>query len=454
MTAVASFCTSWGTMLLNALTIARIYDEYEAIGFSRSYIAATYMLGTIGAAAVSPLCGAAVDHVGARVMVPLGILLAALGLVVLASCPTGQGWGTGAALVLAFFLVRGATKGMLQTYRSTVLNQWFSRKRGKATAIIAASQQLLVNFGLSQVYWLALDAPGWGWRRATLLAAASCAVWAVPVFLLVFHTPESVGCHPDGKEPTYSSLDGKAPAPGHGAPGPAAAGGQYSFTRREALRTRPLWILAFDNFCCAIIGAGCSQVLLQVLRESGADGAVDIATMIVIPNGVAQIIQPVLAGLARDRGVPPRYIQCTSSFLVALAPFTAPRIQGPLLAVVYGFNFGSVWGLKQAVTGTVYADFYGREHLGAVQSVDSALNIVGTAIGPLVITLGQAHFGSFRAILNIIACFPLLSGTLSLLFLRKPQPPRHAHGPSIYGKGHGQAMMELRTRGGEAVRAP
>eukprot|EP01045_Picozoa_sp_COSAG04_P053630 COSAG04_NODE_23523_length_337_cov_0.634454_1_plen_27_part_01 len=25
-----------------------------------------------------------------------------------------------------------------------------------------------------------------------------------------------------------------------------------------------------------------------------------------------------------------------------------------------GFNFGGVWGLKQSVTGTIYADFYGR----------------------------------------------------------------------------------------------
>jgi hypothetical protein len=49
---------------------------------------------------------------------------------------------------------------------------------------------------------------------------------------------------------------------------------QYSFTRAEALRTMPIWILAFDNFSCAIIGAGCSQVLLQVLRENGADTVV------------------------------------------------------------------------------------------------------------------------------------------------------------------------------------
>ena len=70
---------------------------------------------------------------------------------------------------------------------------------------------------------------------------------------------------------------------------------------------------------------------------------VDIAVHVVIPNGIAQMVQPILAGIARDRGVPPRYIQSLSSFLVALAPFSAPHITGPGLALLYGFNFGSVW---------------------------------------------------------------------------------------------------------------
>ena len=40
---------------------------------------------------------------------------------------------------------------MLQTYRGTVVNQWFHKKRGKAVALIASSQQVLVNFGLCQI---------------------------------------------------------------------------------------------------------------------------------------------------------------------------------------------------------------------------------------------------------------------------------------------------------------
>jgi hypothetical protein len=38
----------------------------------------------------------------------------------------------------------------------------------------------------------------------------------------------------------------------------------FSFTRKQALRTLPVYLLSVDKFFAAIIGAGCSQVLLQV----------------------------------------------------------------------------------------------------------------------------------------------------------------------------------------------
>jgi hypothetical protein len=52
---------------------------------------------------------------------------------------------------------------------------------------------------------------------------------------------------------------------------------------------------------------GCSQSLLQVLDDNGAIG-VEISIHVVMANGAAQMIQPMLAGYARDHGVPPRYL--------------------------------------------------------------------------------------------------------------------------------------------------
>ena len=42
-------------------------------------------------------------------------------------------------------------------------NQWFNRNRGKAVGIMAVVQQVLVNFGLGQIYGMSLEADGWGY---------------------------------------------------------------------------------------------------------------------------------------------------------------------------------------------------------------------------------------------------------------------------------------------------
>ena len=93
--------------------------------------------------------------------------------------------------------------------------------------------------------------------------------------------------------------------------------------RPQALRTLPIYFLAFDNFSCAIIGAGCSQLLLLVLRENGAVG-VDIARHIVIPNGVAQMIMPILVRPPADQ--PPAAVH----LMVLSLPWTLDHLPSSL----------------------------------------------------------------------------------------------------------------------------
>jgi hypothetical protein len=58
----------------------------------------------------------------------------------------------------------------------------------------------------------------------------------------------------------------------------------YNFTRREALRTPALYMLAIDKMCATTVGVSCGQLLLLTLRENDAVG-VNIATHVMIPCG-------------------------------------------------------------------------------------------------------------------------------------------------------------------------
>ena len=132
---------------------------------------------------------------------------------------------------------------------------------------------------------------------------------------------------------------------------------------------------------------------------------------------------PVLIGWLRDRGIPPRYLVALSSLLVAIAPAAATAIRSPPMAILYGLNFGSVWGLKNVMGGIIYADYYGRQHLGSIQAIDSMFGIAGTAVGPLFIAMGREYFGVYRPVFLILAAMPLTMAVLNLFFLRPPKPP-------------------------------
>ena len=41
--------------------------------------------------------------------------------------------------------------------------------------------------------------------------------------------------------------------------------------------------------------------------------------------------------------------------------------------------------------GIIYADYYGRQHLGSIQAIDSMFGIAGTAVGPLFIAMGREY---------------------------------------------------------------
>ena len=82
---------------------------------SNSFLAAMYMLGTLLSAAISPACGVAMDRYGARIMVPIGIVVTSSGLLLVGVVPTEHRL-TPALLVLAFWLVRGGCKVRRRTH--------------------------------------------------------------------------------------------------------------------------------------------------------------------------------------------------------------------------------------------------------------------------------------------------------------------------------------------------
>eukprot|EP01046_Picozoa_sp_COSAG06_P017647 COSAG06_NODE_1206_length_10270_cov_8.055255_10_plen_390_part_00 len=195
----AVLCSTWSTMLLNMLTMGPLYLEWERAGQSRVLVSTMFGVGTMTAALMAPMAGRAIDRWGGQVMMPAALCIIGVGMLMISLTPTSLPW----LLAPTFLLARGGAKCMTSPYRSAVLNQWFFKKRGKATATIILTQQCLTNFVVCPLYGMLLAT--WGWRKASLLGFV-LNVAAAPFFaLLLFHTPESVGLLPDGVK-QYSRL--------------------------------------------------------------------------------------------------------------------------------------------------------------------------------------------------------------------------------------------------------
>ena len=139
----------------------------------------------------------------------------------------------------------------------------------------------------------------YGWRITNMLLALFVFTVAVPTAIFMRHTPEQIGLRPDGDARTPRARDqseeksllqrknGTSSSSSSSGKNPPAGGSEEenddeeegedtfedeedeeekadSFTRQEALRTAPVYILGVDIFFSAVIGAGTIQVLKQV----------------------------------------------------------------------------------------------------------------------------------------------------------------------------------------------
>ncbi len=202
LVAVGVLCTSLGShigsVFINTLTMARVYDDFFDLGFERSTVSFCWLCGTLAAAVATPLLGSALDRFGARTCMPLALMMLASGMVVLGISDTLY------TLPLAFFLIRGASLGAINPYVSGTLGQWFAAKRGKAVAIVGVSSQIITNIVVAPVFQLLLNTVGW--RQTHLVCAIVPVGVALLAALVMCHTPESVGMAPDAKQDTAGQM--------------------------------------------------------------------------------------------------------------------------------------------------------------------------------------------------------------------------------------------------------
>ena len=177
-----------------------ILDEF---GWERGETAAIFTIGFVISAGITPFLGMLMDRFGPRVVLPIGLVLAA----------AGMGLATLSTTILHFYvtlgaLVVGGSVFMSYIGHSMFLPNWFVKQRGLAIGIAFSG----VGVGSIILFpWLQSLIDEVGWRAACLAIMGLLIILVLPLnLILVRGFPRDIGLSPDGGGPADAGSEAGA----------------------------------------------------------------------------------------------------------------------------------------------------------------------------------------------------------------------------------------------------
>ncbi|MEC9365701.1 MAG: MFS transporter [Chloroflexota bacterium] len=347
----------------------------KEFGWSRTTVSAVFSLARLEAGFIGPAEGWAVDRMGPRKLMLVGIPLMGIGFVLLSQV---SGLFT-FMLVYILGITLGNSLGMHVPASAAVAN-WFNRKRGLAFGIMWSG----VGLGGLLVPALGWAIDAYGGRDASILVGVLVILVGFPIAALMRHRPEQYGFLPDGeKVPNQSSKES----------GLVLEVEDADFTAREALQTSSFWYLSLSIMARSLVTGGVGLHLVPYFIGLGAS-PVEAATY---AGSVGVISIPGRFGLSylgdyfnrRYMMAISLLFMTASIVLLATADSLSSSIPG---LVAYSISQGGISVIPQAII----ADYFGRKAFATISGFRSSIQMVGIIIGPVVSGFVYDKTGSYE----------------------------------------------------------
>ena len=380
-------------------TFAIFFNSYiDDFGWSRTMVSSLFSIATLLSGCFMFFVGRLIDRFGSR---RSSLFSAAL---LGAACLVNSIVTMPLMLFLGFFLSRFAGKGALDLSANTVPAQWFERKRALAIMLVSFGGTLGgVIFPLLNNYLIS----SFGWRSAWRTLGFGIWIIYLPIaFFLFVSRPEDVGLKPDGagsplwhgKESSVIDDDG-------------------SFRQGQAVKTVAFWILAFCVFQSSLVGTGIVLHFVSIFENAGYTMA--LAARILSMRTIVGLVTSLLMGLILDRVKNLKYVLTAACILSALGSLMLAFLDKPGMPILYAIVSGSTGRVVFYCVGVLTPRLFGRKYIGGVLGVSAAINVVGSAVGPVFFGAAFDLFGGYIGVILISALLPVFSGIWGL-FIRKP----------------------------------
>ena len=375
----------------------------EELEWSRTAFFLSLTIYTAVASFLSPLVGPWRDTTrGPRVLMLAGAVVIGVSLI-------SMKWVDSLWEFYLFYGVLAAigSLGIGEALTQAILPKWFVRKRGKALGIAVMGGglgPLLAPLTLHTIMSVV------GWRDTWVIMGVVVIVILVPLSFLVRTRPEDIGLLPDG-ELTPAAEE---PSRQQARPQPPD---ERSLTRGEAIRSPAFWFIILAYALGGLGMRGFQVNWIPYLQDVGF--ATGIGALAITAYGICTVSVRPFWGMLGDR-FPVRKLIVVQSFLTASSVLLLIYVAGLPMLFAFMIFFGVTMGGSFILRPLIVANYFGRNHLGAISSLMRPFNGFTGAIGPVFVAAVYDLHGSYYWSFVMVMIGFAVTGAVILL----AKPPR------------------------------
>jgi len=392
--------------LINAVGIGIFYQGFTVfflplkreLALSSAAVSLVYGASRFEGGVEGPLVGYLIDKFGPKKLIIFGTTFAGIGYFLFA----------GINSFLMFFLVyvlviaMGASAGFVHPV-STVINNWFIRRRGTAFGINSAAGSF---GGMILVPVLSYITLTYSWRIAAVFAGSIILAVGLPGALLMHRSPEERGLQPNGGS-HQNKISEK----------PNLKSYEADFTVKEAIRTYTFWLLSLCISFRILVTVALSAHMIPILVWKGMNEAG--AAYLVSLYAFLTIVGMLVMGWLGDRF--PKPLLCcfclvgTSICLLwpVLSTSKAMLLMPPIGLAISMSTIPLNWSL--------IGDFFGRRCYATLRGITTVGVGIATFVSPIFAGWVFDLTESYTIVLFSFSVL-LLVGASLFAILRAPDP--------------------------------
>ena len=377
-------------------------------GWKKSTLSLAVSAGTWFSGLLSPFIGRLTDRYGPRWLMPIGMVIAAISFFSLSG--VGAVWQFFAAYILGRAVTNPVLIGVVP--RAATVN-FFHRRRNIALALVSTFRPI---GGAINIQIMSLIAIRYGWRAANRYLGVLSLLLVAPIVLLMRRRPEDIGLLPDGASQREPWPAGPRDV-GTGGAGRrmGVRKAEFSWTAREASRTKAFWLVVMTTACGGLASSTVSFSLVPYLAEDigvskgQAAGVLSLSIFLAISN----LGWGYLADLVTPR-------RCLAMAMVGAGVMVLYLTTVGSLPMAFGFAllFGIFSGPGGSLESMVLAQYFGRTSYGTILGMFVPFQMVMLGLGPTLGSVFREVVGPYRNLYLALAGFYFLGGLL--IFLARP----------------------------------